>query len=235
MSTEAPHPEIHGFSIVALGSFNPAIFQPLWFSDNNLIRHEEAENLVRPENTGNAKLGIIHPDVSVFSTEWFSLQVTDNRFCVETADPTKSQTLRDLVQGTFRILEHTPIHAFGFNGNYHFRVSNEDWHDFGHHYAPKDSWNGILTDPGMRSLIIEGTRENCKAERLQIRIEPSPNVHPGVYVQVNQHYRVSGDQETSTKDRMVEFLHTLKDSWDDFAAYCDRACKHLLTQYKQED
>lgn len=45
-------PEIDGSSIVVLGSFNPAIFHPLWFKINQLIRPEEADS---------AKLEVTHP------------------------------------------------------------------------------------------------------------------------------------------------------------------------------
>ncbi len=222
-------PEIQGVSIVALGSFNPAIFQPRWFSYNNLIRDEEAEE-------ANEKLEIIHKEVSIFATEWFSLQVTGDRFALETSDPTKSQPLRDLAAGTFGILEHTPIEAFGFNRNQHFRMSTQDdWHAFGHHFAPKDSWNDILTNPGMRSLVMEGKREDCDADRMQISIEPSARVHPGVFVRVNQHYKLKGDDEDkSPRDRIVEFRKKLQESWDEFLSYCDKAAKHLLTQYDQQ-
>jgi hypothetical protein len=70
--------ELEGASIVVLGSFNPRIFQPLWLSANNLIRPEEADA---------AKIEIIHREISIFSTEWFNLQVTDGSFSVECKDP----------------------------------------------------------------------------------------------------------------------------------------------------
>ena len=60
MADREIRPEVLGVSVVALGSFNPAIFQPLWFSSNNLVRKEEAEG---------AEIKIIHHDVTMFSTE----------------------------------------------------------------------------------------------------------------------------------------------------------------------
>jgi len=221
-------PEIQGVSIVALGSFNPAIFQPLWFSRNNLIRDEEAEH-------ANDKLEIIHREVSMFATEWFSLQVTTDRFVVENSDPTKNDALRDLAMGTFRILEHTPIGAFGFNRNQHFRMSEQDeWNTFGDYYAPKDPWSDILTNPRMRTLMVQGKREGCDADRMQIRIEPSGKLHPGVFVHVNQHYQVDREEDRSAEDRIDFLLKALHDSWSGFLSYCDVATQHLLSQYDKQ-
>lgn len=226
MGTKSQQPEIQGVSIVALGSFNPAIFQPLWFSGNNLIRQEEAND---------AKVEIIHKDVAVFSTEWFSLQVIGDRYALDTEDPTKYQPLRDLALGTFKILEHTPIRAFGFNSFQHFRMPSEDeWHAFGHHYAPDDSWRGIVTDPGMRSLVIQGKRENCQANQIQVKVEPSRKVPLGIFIHVNEHYEVASDENSNPRDHIAFFLETLQSSWDGFLSYGNNVAQYLLAEYKNQ-
>jgi hypothetical protein len=217
-------PEIQGVSIVALGSFNPAIFQPLWFSGNGLIPNEEAKN---------AKVNIIHNDVSVFATEWFSIQVTGDRYVVETKDPTKYQPLKDLALGTFNVLEHTPITAFGLNKMQGFRMGSlEDWHAFGDYYVPKGSWRKILVKPGMRTLIVEGKRENCDATVVQIRVEPWQNVPLGVSIHVNEHYQI--EQELQQRDRIEFFLKTLQSSWSCFLSYCDEVDRVLFREYTME-
>jgi len=226
MTGERYEPEIQGVSIVAVGSLNPAIFQPLWFAGNNLIREEEAKS---------ADIQIIHKDVTVFSTEWFSMQVTQDRFAADTNDPTKYQPLRDLVVGTFKVLEHTPIHAFGLNTNRHFRLESEDaWHAFGHYYAPKDTWRHILTNPGLRSLMIEGKRESCGAQRIRVKVEPSTKVHPGVFVHVNEHYTVEEEKNSNPTDRIVIFLRVLQESWDGFLTYSREVAFHLLDEANKQ-
>src|ERR1700733_14471106 len=67
--------EAEGASIIMIGSFNPAIFQPRWLEMQRLIRTEEAEN---------AKITTIQAQVADFSTEWFQLQVLQQRFTVST-------------------------------------------------------------------------------------------------------------------------------------------------------
>ena len=215
-------PELQGASIVAVGSFNPAIFQPLWFSMHQLIREEEAES---------ADIQIVHKDAAIFNTEWFSLQVLSERFALDTNDPSKTQPLRDLISGTFRFLEHTPIAAFGFNRQSHYRMESEaEWHTFGHHYAPKESWNEILANPGLRNLIIQGKRENCDATYIQVRLEPSTRIHPGLFMQVNEHYQMDADPEKSAQDRMMLFLTKLQEAWDPFLSYSDAVLTHLISE-----
>ena len=222
MSNANREPELQGASIVSLGRFNPPIFQPFWFSRNNLIREEEAES---------ASVEIIHKDVAVFSIEWFSVQVTGEEFSVETTDPTKYEPLRDLAIGTFKILEHSPIGAFGFNSNEHYAMKDEaEWHAFGDHYAPKESWQSVLKTPGMTSLTIQGERDACDANRIQVRIEPSQKVSHGVYIHVNQHYDVADNEKEDVEPagQMTRFLETLQDSWGDFLTYSARVAAELL-------
>jgi hypothetical protein len=217
---------MQGMSIVAVGSFNPAIFQPRWFSWNNLIPEGEA---------GDAKIEIIHRDVSIFSTDWFSLQATGDRFLLDTRDPTKCFPLRDLALGTFKILEHTPVSAFGFNSLQHFRMPSEvEWHAFGDFFAPKGAWRDIVSNPGMRAMIIQGKREGSEANQIQIRIEPSTKIRPGVLIRVNEHYETPDDKDANPKDHMVFFLKTLQGSWESFMSYCGDVARHLLAAYSRK-
>jgi hypothetical protein len=223
MPEASPEPELQGLGIVAMGSFNPAIFQPFWFSGNRLIREEEAKD---------ANVEIIHHSAAIFSTSWFSVRVLENRFELDTSDPTMFQPTRDLILGTFRVLEHTPIDVFGFNRHQHFRMESEEaWHAFGHYYAPKTSWESIVTQPGMASLSISGKREHAESKRVVIKIEPSARLHPGVYIQATEDYAI--DKDKSQNDQNYFFLQTVSKVWDDFVAYSDRVPKHLLTEFKK--
>ena len=92
--------EIEGASVILLGKFNPAIFQPVWLGVNNLIRAEEAER---------ATIDVINPQVTSFSAEWLRIQVLADRFQATTADPAHYQALRDIVLSIFQLLEYTPF------------------------------------------------------------------------------------------------------------------------------
>src|SRR5947209_5297307 len=104
-----PGPENEGASIVMIGAFNPAIFQPRWLSTQQLIRPEEGED---------AKITIIQAEVADFSTEWFRLVVLQQRLQLLSTDPRQYSPLRDLAAGMFIILPHTPISSLGMNRSF---------------------------------------------------------------------------------------------------------------------
>lgn len=208
-------------SIVALGSFNPAIFHPVWFTHHELIRDAEATT---------SDIQVVSPQVTVVEFEWFVLKVTAERFVVETRDPRKFLPLRDLVSATFALLEHTPITAFGFNSYQWFQLdSKESWHHFGHHFAPKESWDGILDQPGLLTLTIQGTRPACQAKRIQISVQPAKGNENGVVISVNEHYDVEERPEDEPTSASILVL-TLDQSWSGFQEYSQKVSKHLLQE-----
>lgn len=207
-------PEINGASIVVLGSFNPAIFHPVWFKTHGLIRDEEADT---------AKLEVTHPEISVFSVDWFRLQVLRERFSIETSDSAHFEPLRDLVLGTFSLLEHTPVSAMGLNRMMHFKMPSEDkWHAFGHLIAPKKVWHGIMKQPGLKSLTMQDSRSDPPGYT-QVKVEPSRSVEPGIFVQVNIHYEIE-------KENVQAMLSILKNSWEMDLISAEGIAKHLMSQ-----
>ena len=99
-----PTLELEGISIVFLGSFNPQIFQPAWFSAEGLLRKEEAEAI---------EINVIHREIVSFQSSWLQLQVRSNQFILSTEDSSFYEPLRDLALGTFQLLRHTPIQKMG--------------------------------------------------------------------------------------------------------------------------
>jgi hypothetical protein len=223
MPETTPKPEIEGVGFLVLGSFNPAIYHPVWFSNNGLIRKEEAEQ---------ATVQIVCPQAASFSAEWFSLTVTPESFSIETCDPTKSHPVRDLTAGTFKILEHTPIRYFGFNRSSHFKLESEEiWHTFGHRLTPKEAWQPLLLRPGLRSLMIQGNRENCDAEAVHLRVEPSVKFQPGIFIHANQQYKLTSIGETMSREHGNKFLKTLQEDWNSFLSYSEGVSQHLFSKY----
>ena len=82
---------IQGMSIVFLGDFNPKIFQPAWFAQENLIRAQEAEA---------ADIKIINPEIVIFEFEWLSVQITRDRCIFGTTQEAYYEIVRDLCLGT---------------------------------------------------------------------------------------------------------------------------------------
>lgn len=234
-------PERHSVSIVLLGKFNPAIFQPFWFSECGLISRESA---------GAATVGVIHQDVAQFAVESFSAEITQIRAKFETNDPANTQILRDVVASTFAILEHTPIAKFGFNSNKTFYLSSEEeWHSYGHHFGPKQSWNAVIESPGLLDVTMVGTRAGSKSDRIQISTGPSPeskrqvspdgaepvstSIRYGIRIDLNEHYDLEKEPNTSVSDRNDCLLQTLQSDWNGFLKHSDEVSDHLLSVFRE--
>lgn len=187
-------PEISGVSIVLLGQFNPAIFTPAWF----------AMHAILPKSVeATAKLQIAHPRVTAFSTDWLRLEVTTDRFRVETLQAPYIR-LRDLVVRVFKEhLHHTPLTAFGINRDVHFQVSTVTARDrIGRTLAPVEPWGDWRHDlgsdgdhGGMTSLTMSQVdpEGRPKGGRINVTVEPSNRIgqgRAGVYVRVNDHYAI---------------------------------------------
>ncbi len=215
--------EFDRFNIVVVGKFNPAIFHPMWYSANGLIRKEESET---------AKVELIHAEVAIFSIDsWCRFQVTKDRFVVETRDLTKREAIRDLAASTFEILEHTPVSAFGFNRVRTYKMESEAvWHAFGHQLAPKQPWDAILTEPGLRHLVIEGKRSNCQAKYIQITIVPSAEAGPfGISISINEHYELSSTDPPVGRNVMPAFLRHLRTGLQGFLEYTTGVPSNLFS------
>lgn len=196
-----PVRELGGASIVLIGSFNPAIFQPAWFGAEGLLPKSEAEG---------AEIEMVHPDFVSFSTEWLVVQVTREQLAaVSRREPYDS--LRDLVVGTFSLLSHTPLRSMGINRDSHFAMPSQDaWNDLGWRYAPKEAWEGVLTRPGLLSVTVQDVRPDEYRGFVRVKVEPSIRVRMGVYVQVNDHFDGDDEEQPAGSGPLVE---TLKETW----------------------
>jgi hypothetical protein len=208
--------EKENVSIVIIGSFNPAIFQPSWFG---------AQHLIEPEVANAAKVSVIHPEITEFSTDWFRLLVTRDRFQLETASPDAYPLVRDLALGTFELLNHTPVSRIGLNTVIHYRLESETaWHAIGHKLAPKDIWAGILESPGMRVIVMWGQRPGTKADKVDVRVEPDFSFKPGfgIIVAVNHEYILRKE------DGSAHIAEILKEEWDSMLIYGHTTAEQLL-------
>jgi hypothetical protein len=209
-----------------IGKFNPAIFQPAWLGASNLIRKEEADS---------ATIELVNPQLTSFSADWLKVQVLAERFTATTVDTEHYQALRDVVVSIFQLLEHTPFWIMGMNRDMHFKMnSEEEWHQFGHLLAPKEIWRPLLDEPGLRSLLIQSSP--LKQGEIQIlryvRVEPSAQVKPGVYIQLNVEVSLPGGAQAGiiTQQRAArELTNYLTQSWSETLLEAQKIADHLLS------
>lgn len=213
--------EVNGASVVLTGSFNPAIFQPQWFARQNLLPAEECEK---------AEVRVIAPQVCDFQTERFIIQVTTVRFSAQSKPDANPAPLKDLVAGTFFVLEHTPLKALGLNRDMHFSLPSEElWHKVGDTLAPKDVWNGVLQGRiGMRSLLIQSevpgfNDPKQEGTRLWVRVEPSMSVKFGLYIQTNEHFE-------APKDGALGYLtQRIRTRWEGAYSYAAEIADRIIS------
>jgi hypothetical protein len=179
---DLPLPEFDITTIVLLGSFNPRIFHPAWF-----VR----QGLLPPSYETESNIEVLSNDISIVDTGWCRLEVLNERFAAQSTETPVLESMRDLVQGTFEILRHTPITKMGINSSAHFQLRDEEsWHTFGNTIAPKSGiWNAILEKPGTLSLTINGKRPDDLKGHVNIKVEPSAQLTFGIFIETNEEFQ----------------------------------------------
>jgi len=191
-----------GHAIVLLGNFNPSIFQPYWFANEELIRKKEAND---------AELQIAHRDVTVFKTDWFNIIITRDKFTIGSNQEAYYSPLRDLVLGTFKILNQTPVHAIGINREFHFRSPSKKKIIFDELIAPSSYWNKILGKHVVESFMISEKRQGAFPGYRKLKIEPSNKVKNGIYFDVNDHF----ENTVNRQDKKSNYeIITLEEKWE---------------------
>lgn len=187
--------EILSSSIVVVGNFNPAIVSPDWLERNHLIGVGDADTA--REGSQNRSM-IVSNQVTSFETDWFALQVLNNRFALTSKSPL-SPAFKDLAVGIFQLVPHTPVSAVGLNFMGHFKlVGEDDYHRVGDALAPKDIWKRLYSNEsaGLADLTIRiqrwtrGEPLKTKDEK-RIAVQPSNKIQFGVYLSYNDHHDVS--------------------------------------------
>lgn len=187
-------------SIVLVGSFNPRIFHPTWFLHHGLIQSVEAEA---------ADVQVVSNEVAIFQLKWLRIEVLRERFLARTSDESQFGPLCDLVVGTFRLLEHTPVKQMGLNRDIQFAVDTaEQWHGIGHTLAPKEIWRTYLQEPGLTSIGIRASRTDNSAGNLNVTLRPVlERAQKGEYVievAVNSHYEFGEGPVTAKATKAIE-------------------------------
>lgn len=195
--------QIRTLVIVVIGKFNPSIIQPFWLAHKGLIKDLEAKQ---------AKVEIVHPQLSRINIGWAFLEVSNDRFEFRSSEEGYFPALKDLMQGVFTCLPETPVSAVGINHVLHFLISNPDkYYEFGNRYAPLNNWSDILDDPRLINLsIIEPNRKDKKRGHVIIKIEPSNLLgkNKGVALSVNDHLTF---EDTGSGTTLIEGVNNV---WD---------------------
>lgn len=216
------YPEILGSSVVVLGAFNPAILTPDWLERNKLIGQDDAD-VARQDLSF-----VVSQQVTQFGTEWFALQVFENRFSL-TNKGALTPALKDLAVGIFTLLAHTPVTAVGLNFTGHYKLDGEnEYHKIGDVLAPKTIWKRIYPDDNQSSGLAELTIliQPCargdkpkSADAKRITVQPSDRFRGhGVFFALNDHHIVDADDKepVTAAERVAKIIDSeWQDRWQE--------------------
>ena len=210
--------DIQGTSIVLVGPCDPAMLQPSALLKNGLISETDVATL---------RYEMLVAEVAVARLSWAQIVVERGKLSVTTTlESPAGEPIRDFVLSFVELLPTRRFTALGINREQHFGVPNEEhWHKIGHALVPKEPvWNNILKKPGMSSLTVQGERSDGFAGQINVRIEPSKELKPGVFVHINDHYDVAPQATNEEPDKLLDLLSA---GWDDAMRRSDEIISKL--------
>jgi len=166
-------------NVVLLGEFNPLQITPRWLRQMDLIGAEDYESY---------SIEVISPGATILSFGSIKLQIVPESLQVATDAPGDVEAARDLAMGILLSNGSPSISAMGINRLVHFRADFERYHAIGDALTPKGVWDDVLRLPGMLNLGITGVRDDGYGGAINVQVQPSATVRPGVFVSVNDHY-----------------------------------------------
>jgi hypothetical protein len=173
-------------SVVALGSFNPAIFQPAWFKDHDILPANEIE----AATTKGAPRLVVSNDVTSISFDALRLEVLQDRWQIITSRLDWKNDLGPIVGSIFRLLNHTPVHTVGLNFAIHRDV-------LGDPLAVVEQWVPVrrLAEAVGTPVALGATvRSTWESYRVSLSVEPSQRLR-GVFVAQNYEQKVTGAKQ----------------------------------------
>jgi hypothetical protein len=194
---EAAPADLVGTSIVIVSAFDPMLLQPANLASNGLLAESDLAQL---------RYDILAPELSVLRLPWMQVILEPTKLsALSTPENPMAEPVRDFVFGLLDTLKIKHVTAVGFNHDTHFAVPSEEaWHKIGHLLAPKEAiWRKVLKDPGTLSLSIRGRRDDDLGGQVNVKVEPSLRIHPGIYINVNDHL-TAGNGPRDTPEQLID-------------------------------
>jgi hypothetical protein len=199
--------EEQGVSIVANGTFNPAIFHPSWLAKNGLITEdEEAASTVE----------IVHAEIAQFQVPGMRYDVQTERCSIHAVAEPFIKAADDFSTIFGEKLPHSPITSCGINYWAHFSLNSwKQRQAFGRLLAPIEPWgpfgqlldgNDKETAGGFSTLAMRANHlKYGKGGSINVSMQPSGKVAAdcGVFLHINHHFS-KDDEETNFASMIVE-------------------------------
>lgn len=192
---DTPELAIDGMAVVVLGGFAPRKITARWLRQKDLIGAEDFESY---------DAEYVGPHATIGSFGSIQLKVLENALEVATEEPADVETARDLALGILLSKGTSGIAAMGINRTVHFAAELATYHAIGDTLTPKSVWNGLLHLPGMASVAIAGQRDDGYGGIINVQVQPSTKIQPGVFVSVNDHYTLTQTEILDDRDALLD-------------------------------
>ena len=183
----AENKQFFSTSIVLIGDFQPAMFQPFWFRMQDAISEEEYNYIV---NSKKEDMLITNNSVH-FETGQFDIQITQNRFQIICKNKT-SEIIIDFFKKIFDSLSSMPITAYGINFIFHIEAKDKrEMKRIGQTLSPWKNWNPLLLEEddneGTGITSITATKQKDYG-RTNLTISVSDEIKHGIKFSFNFHH-----------------------------------------------
>jgi hypothetical protein len=212
-------------SIVVRGVFDPTALTPRWLHAGGLISEADYRDV---------EIELLIPDqIFRYKTSIFNFDFQRTYLQLSTDYEQEFEGLRDVAVGILSHAADITISVLGLNRNVNISVPDyERYHRIGDTLMPKTPWEDILQIPGMRGLLIGGIRPDNYAGRIDVRVEQSVSVRPGIFIGYNDHYELEltsaqpksraefystiPEEPASTVDKVPIAVDVLLNQWGSF-------------------
>jgi hypothetical protein len=196
--------DVVGTSIVFVGVFDPLMLQPAYLAENALLTDSDLAKL---------RYQFLASEIAILNLPWMQLVAEPGKLLASTTPESPIiEPVRDFVLTFYEALKSRHVTSVGLNHDTHFGVrSVEVWHKVGHTLAPKEPvWQKALVDPGTASLLIQGKRDDEFQGSINVKVEPSIRIIPGIYLNVNDHMTLADADSDRLVNLATEKLYTSK-------------------------
>jgi hypothetical protein len=199
-------------SIVLLGSFNPAIFQPEWFRANDILPASEIDVVLEGKN----RL-ILTNDATIVRFESLVLEVLQNRWSLATDRLDWRNDLGPITGSIFERLVHTPIGVVGMNVVEHKLVNNANLQETLGRWLPLNQLADLV---GTEHHVGGTVRAKWEEFNVSLMLEPSMKIPQAVYISQNYEYQL--------KKGTGALSQFLKNKWNNVLSRADELIKVIV-------
>lgn len=177
-------------SIVLIGDFPPALFNPSWFLKNKLINEKEYDFIV------NGKQLFVSQAFTMFQTDSFVIRVDQERFSLD-AKQSPYSVIINLLKGIFVGLSTLNIKSYGINFSTTIILEREQFIAFGKKICPRKNFKKFFEEISNENelkngLVSMALTKECDFGLYNLSISSSKKTKMGIVFNSNFHHEKDG-------------------------------------------